>query len=128
MAHCTRSSIHLRLQKCDKFVLTDAFLLTGVAVTEGDGAVFFDGVKVDGNTKRCANFVLPAVTAPDRAGGVVKYVPAALQFFVERLSPLDQFRFVFQQRENGCFVRRDLRAECRRGRRGACSTPSGCVI
>ena len=53
--------------KSDKEVKTDLFHC--VAVADGDGVVF-EGVKIDGDTQRCADFVFAAVAFADTAGFV----------------------------------------------------------
>ena len=89
------STVYPSFQKCCQLVFADAFLLAGVAVAESDSAVFLNCIKVYGDAKGRADFVLAAVAASDCAGGVVEDVPAALQFLVKCLCPLDQLGVCF---------------------------------
>ena len=91
----------------EEFVFGEAALFAGVAVAEGDGAVFFDRVEVDGDAEGGADFVLAAIAATDRTGGVVEDVPSALESFKKSACAFDQFGLVFQQREDGSLVGSD---------------------
>ena len=64
----------------------NATLFGGVSVAECNGAVLFDGVEVDGDAERGADFVLAAVAASDGTGRIVKDVPALLQLLVEAVA------------------------------------------
>ena len=105
------SAVDLLIEEGDEFVFREAALFAAVAVAECDGAVFFDGVEVNGNAEGGADFVLAAVAATDGSGGVVEDVPAFLQTFVEGAGALDEFGLVFQKWEDGGFVRRDAWVE-----------------
>ena len=78
------SAVDLLFEEDEEFVFGEAALFAGVAVAEGNGAVFFDRVEVDGDAEGGADFVLAAIAAADGTGGVVEDVPAALEFCRER--------------------------------------------
>ena len=108
------SELHTFFDDAFEFVDADADLLHGVAVAQGDGVVF-QSLEVDGDAARRADFVLTAVAAADGAGVVVEAVPATVEFFENFARFADQFVFVFEQREDGDFVRRDARREAQNG-------------
>ena len=81
--------VDLLFKEFDQLVLGYATLFTSVSVAKGDGAIFFDGVEVDGDAEGCTDFVLATVSATDCARGVVEDVPASLQFLIKSLGDLD---------------------------------------
>ena len=108
--------VNVLFQESEKFSLGDAALLHGVAVAEGKRvARFLDRVEIDRHAPRRANLILATVTAADGGRLVVKHGVAALEFFVERLGAGDEHLFVFEEREDGDFDRRDARAEAEYG-------------
>src|SRR3954463_6996839 len=91
-------------------VLSDARLLHGVALADGDRAVLH-GLAVHGDAERRARLVLAAVAPPDRARLVVEAGDAArAQVLVDLHGPLGH-AVLLHQRENTGLDRRQRRLD-----------------
>lgn len=91
----------------------DALLFHRVAVAEGDGVVF-EGIEVDGDAKRGAEFVLAAVPFADGARFVVLAVPEGLEGGKDGLGFFGEGLF-FHEGENGHFDGGDAGGEVEHG-------------
>ena len=107
--------VEVGFEVVDEGGFAEAFLVEGVAVAEGEGAVFFEGVEVNGDGVGGADFVLAAVAAADGAGGVEEDVPAVFEFAVEGFGVGEEFGFVFDEGEDGGFVGGEAGVEAQEG-------------
>ena len=80
-----------------QFLFGDALLFGCVAIAESDGAVFFDGIEIDGNTPRRSDFVHAAITSADGTGGIPERIVPLLEFFVDPVRTFDEFGLVLEQ-------------------------------
>ena len=97
----TRPSLEGGVDLGDEGFDGDALLGHGVAVAEGDGAVFLQGVEVDGDAEGGADFVLTAVAAADGAGLVPEAVPALLEALEDGAGEVAEFGAVLDEGEDG---------------------------
>ena len=97
----------------------DADLFHGVSVTDGDAVVWLnalfrvsDGVKVNGDAVRGADFVLAAIPLANGSGYVIVQNKLLGQLFIKCGGLFVQ---LFGKRKDGCFIRSNGRVEMHNG-------------